>query len=409
MVTHASTSAPDGQAASTAPQLDPAALHGIGGEVVALFRPHTEACDAALLVTLLTEVGNYIGCGPHVLVESDRHGCALFAVLVGESARGRKGVAAGRIQTVMSLVDTVNRWRDACVLGGFGSGEAVVDHLDNKNRTDHRLLVEEREMSGLLVVASRDGSTLSGKLRNGWDGQPLRNKTKGNVKQQASDYHLSLICHITRTELQRLLTTTEQSNGFANRFLWVHTERARRLPHGGALDGMALIALGRRLKAAVEVAAKVGQVTMTAAARTRWEYIYDAIADAELPGIAATLTNRAEAQTLRLALLYAVLNGRDQIDVVHLEAAWALWRYCEASVLYIWGDASGDRDLDRLVAELRRIAPAGLTVTEANNSVFAGHRAVGPIAARGKRAGLIRGERSATDDRSRAPEVLYAT
>ena len=48
-------------------------------------------------MTALVEVGNYIGRGPHVMVESDRHGCALFAALVGESARSRKGTAAGRI------------------------------------------------------------------------------------------------------------------------------------------------------------------------------------------------------------------------------------------------------------------------------------------------------------------------
>ena len=109
---------------------------------------------------------------------------------------------------------------------------------------------------------------------------------------------------------------------------------------------------------------------MTDAARKRWEEIYDAIADAELPGIAAALTNRAEAQVLRLALIYAVLDGSRQIDVVHLEAGWALWRYCEASVLYIWGDATGDRDVDRLVAAVRQAGVDGLSVTDAYEAVF---------------------------------------
>jgi hypothetical protein len=145
---------------------------------------------------------------------------------------------------------------------------------------------------------------------------------------------------------------------------------------------------------------------MTPVARSRWEEIYDAIADAEMPGIAAALTNRAEAQTLRLALLYAVLDGSAQIDLAHLEAGWALWRYCETSVLHIWGDVTGDRDLDRLVDAVRRAGTEGLTVTEAYGTVFAKHRAVGPIAARGKRYGLIRSEKVVTDGRAR--EVLYA-
>src|SRR5215207_7180856 len=35
-----------------APILDPVALYGVLGDVVVTIRPHTEACDAALLVTL---------------------------------------------------------------------------------------------------------------------------------------------------------------------------------------------------------------------------------------------------------------------------------------------------------------------------------------------------------------------
>ena len=388
------------------PQLDPAALHGILGEVVATFRPHTEACDAALLVTGLVEVGNYIGRRPHVIVESDRHGCALFAALVGESARSRKGTAAGRVQSAVSYVDVGNLWRDVCISSGFGSGEAVVETLENGGRQDERLLVEEREMAGLLVVASRDGSILSSVLRNGWDGQPLRNKVKGGKRLVANDYHLSVIGHITQAELERLLTSTEQSNGFANRFLWAHVERAGRLPHGGALVPTALPQVGQRLGAAVHKARGIGRLTMTDVAKKRWEEIYDAINDAELPGIAAALTNRAEAQVLRLALIYAVLDGSYQIDVVHLEAGWAVWRYCEASVLYIWGDATGDRDVDRLVAAVRQAGAEGLSVAEAYEVVFARHKPVAPVAARAKRFGLVRSEMQATDGRARV--VLFA-
>jgi hypothetical protein len=242
-------------------------------------------------------------------------------------------------------------------------------------------------------------------LRNGWDGQPLRNRVKSS-KLLATDYHLSALGHITRVELERLLTSTEQSNGFGNRFLWVHAYRARRLPHGGALDAATMKQLGQRLAVAVKNAQKIGQVTMTDPAKRCWEVIYEVIADSELPGIAAALTNRAEAQTLRLALLYAVLDGSPQIDVVHLEAGWALWRYCERSVLHIWSDATGDRDLDRLVDALRQIAPAGMSVTEAYENVFGKHKGVGPIAVRGVRYGLIRIEKQVTDGRAR--EVLYS-
>jgi hypothetical protein len=305
----------------------------------------------------------------------------------------------------MAEVDKLGLWSANCLTSGFGSGEAVVEALDNSKRQDERLLVDEREMAAVLNVASRDGSLLSSVLRNGWDGQPLRNRVKGS-KLTAIGYHLSVLGGITKDELERLLTSTEQSNGFANRFLWVHAYRARLLPHGGALDAQTVNLLGTQLHAAVTRARQIGQVTMAAAARKRWEGIYEAIGAGELPGIAAVLTNRAESQTLRLSLLYAVLDGSPVIEVGHLEAGWAAWRYCQDSVLHIWRYATGDRDLDRLMEAVRQAEPEGLSINEAHETVFGKHKAVGPIAARGVRCGLLRIEKEVTDGRTR--EVLHA-
>jgi len=63
---------------------------------------------------------------------------------------------------------------------------------------------------------------------------------------------------------------------------------------------------------------------------------------------------------LRLSVAYAGLDGRNVIGVEHLRAAWGLWRYCEASAAYIFGDAIGDAVADRLLAALREAHPAGL-------------------------------------------------
>jgi hypothetical protein len=74
------------------------------------------------------------------------------------------------------------------------------------------------------------------------------------------------------------------------------------------------------------------------------------------------VTARADAHMLRLSLLYALLDQTDAIDVPHVEAAAALWRYCAATAEYIWGRSLGDPVADRLLAELRA-APTGLDRT----------------------------------------------
>lgn len=90
------------------------------------------------------------------------------------------------------------------------------------------------------------------------------------------------------------------------------------------------------------------------------------------------MTARAEAQVIRLALIYALLDlGADKgaetetktetkIDVVHLNAAMALWAYCDQSANLIFGDSLGDPVADDILTALRR-SPAGMTRTDLYN------------------------------------------
>jgi hypothetical protein len=65
-----------------------------------------------------------------------------------------------------------------------------------------------------------------------------------------------------------------------------------------------------------------------------------------------------------LSVAYALLDGFSTIEVEHLQAALAAWRYCEESALYLFGDASGDPVADQLLKALRDAYPGGLDATE---------------------------------------------
>jgi hypothetical protein len=56
---------------------------------------------------------------------------------------------------------------------------------------------------------------------------------------------------------------------------------------------------------------------------------------------------------MRLAGLYALLDGENAIDTVHLKAALALWEYAESSTRQIFGDSTGDHIADTILAALR--------------------------------------------------------
>src|SRR5205823_1563547 len=126
-----------------------------------------------------------------------------------------------------------------------------------------------------------------------------------------------------------------------NRSLFVRVRRSQRLPFGGNLEESEIRELGTRIKAAVDSAKMIGRVKMTAKAAEKWEMVYESLSD-EHPGLLGAITARAEAQTIRLALIYALLDGKDQIGEQHLEAALAVWEYCEVSAAHVFGKALGD-------------------------------------------------------------------
>ena len=79
-------------------EIKPDAFHGLAGELVELISPHSEADPVALLASFLVGFGNLVGDSAHFVAEADRHPCRLFATLVGETSKGRKGTSWGHIR-----------------------------------------------------------------------------------------------------------------------------------------------------------------------------------------------------------------------------------------------------------------------------------------------------------------------
>jgi hypothetical protein len=348
------------------------AFQGLAGEFVRLVGPETESDYASLLFSFLVAMGSIIGRGPYYRVGGDRHYTNLFTVIVGKTSKARKGMSWGEVRRFAELVE--EQWCKKRVAGGLSSGEGlihavrdpiiemaplregkrVVGHeaqMTDAGVDDKRLLAVESEMSQALQSAGRDGNTLSAIIRLAWDGGPLRVLAK-NAKAACLEPHISILAHITVTELQRQLTSTDMANGFANRFLWVCASRSKSLPFGGAVNDGALRELAARVRQAIDFARNVGRLEFVSDARTEWERVYRNLSEGRL-GLLEAITARAEAQAVRLAMLYALLDESADIKLVHLRAALAAWRYCEDSARFIFGDSIGDPTADEILALLR--------------------------------------------------------
>ena len=215
-----------------------------------------------------------------------------------------------------------------------------------------RLLIVQSEYSSALRIQRREGNVLSAIVRQAWDSGKLRILTK-NSPVETTGAHVSIIGHITIDELRRELNETDEANGYANRFLFVCAERSKLLPLGGRVDSQILNRFVRRLQKAKYYARKVYKVGFSTKAERLYRKCYPKLS-AEVPGMLGAITARAEAQVLRLSLIYALLDCSDLIKTQHLRAALAVWRYCSHSARYIFGGSLGSRIADRILQALRR-------------------------------------------------------
>jgi len=243
-----------------------AAFSGLAGEITRAIEPHTEADPVAILVQLLVAFGSVIGRGAHYAVEATRHHTNEFVVLVGPSAKARKGSSWDHVERIFAEVDPV--WVEQRMVSGLSSGEGLIwtvrdsatDNGDSgRDSGDKRLLVLEAEFAAVLKMTARDGSTLSPVVRNAWDGKTLQTLTK-NSPARATAAHVSIIGHITADELLRLLTGTEAANGFLNRFMLFAVRRSKLLPEGGNIDQIDWTLMLSQLSTAVKFGRQAGRL-----------------------------------------------------------------------------------------------------------------------------------------------------
>ncbi len=234
--------------------------------------------------------------------------------------------------------------------------------LRDRGVTDKRLLVLEPEFARLLRSAERFGSTLSPLLRQAWDSGHLRTLTQKNPVA-ATGAHISVVGHITHEELEREFSQTACANGFGNRFLWACVKRSKLLPEGAVFGFKERADASLRLLDVVWFARTAGALNRDSEARELWRAVYPQLADSGR-GIAGAILSRAEPQVMRLSCLYALLVRSREVRAEHLRAALAVWRYCAASVEFLFGASTKRTVPEQILVLLRERGSAGVTRNE---------------------------------------------
>jgi hypothetical protein len=385
---------------------------GLAGEFIEMVTPETEADPNALLLCFITFAGNCLGRRYCIMAGADPHYANLYTCLVGGTGSGRKGSA-------MSVVEQFfgSYWNPAPapamgkILPGISTGEGLVYEvhddifknvlnkqtqkweptLEQPSVSDKRLLFVLSEFAQCLANMRKPDSTLSSIMRTAWDKGNLATPAK-NSRVIATGALISILTGISREELLEQTTgTTDADNGTLNRFLFVCSKQSKRKPQGGhfheltksnrwrelqdrfnynidTLDDQLPIQLKRNLEAN-ELWGLDDQPE-----KGMYKYL-----DQHRIGLWGAVTRRAPQMVLRIALIQAAINrpgknGERWITPQHLDSAAEIWRYCDESARYIFGDQiQADQTVQEIDQALRAVAPKGLMRSEIAR-IWGGHK-----------------------------------
>jgi uncharacterized protein DUF3987 len=304
----------------------------------------------------LTYFGNALGRKYYLRLDQ-AHYPKLYVALVGTTASGRKGTADVQARRIIDAVDPMwEQFRH----NGLSTGEGMLQVLkENSDGLVPRPAVfTEREFAAVLKRADRRGNTLNTYIRDAWDNEVLSNSIKSDPLR-IDDHHISICAHITPAELKKLLSNDDVSNGFSNRFIWIHSQRTARRPGAKgffASDFQSQIAALQGAVRALQDRFTSGgqqpiQVAFAPQADKLWkEKLYLQLdIDSDQDTILTLMCSRQAQQVCRIALCFALADGEQTIRVKHLEAARAIARFCWDSVDFMvsrdwWGDTGNVHD-----------------------------------------------------------------
>jgi len=387
------------------PRMDPETMGAhLLGDIAVTVSDVTGVAYAGAWGSLMVTVGTYLGRGPSLRAAGEHH-AVIFTALVGRSAGG-KGYAHASV--VDLLEPTMGEWLSERITTGINSGEVLVDLVadeldgDAVDGHDHRLVLHEQELSRLIKVDHRGGTSIFALLREAYD-SPARLQTQSRGRKAvARNPHIGMAVHVTPADLAAHVDPADLRNGVANRIMWCWVEMEEFRAFGPGPGWCASYGhLHSRLAQVLADARLVTEMEWSSAARAMWDREAPRLhaAAAHHPDPLDALMARATTVIPRLCLVLAITDDRwpaprRTVHEVHIATAIDIWEsYVEPSTIHVWGaggvvvamrQSQAERDeveseppwkrrFAKLHAALCVAGRSGLTRRQILHDVFSGH------------------------------------
>jgi hypothetical protein len=335
---------------------DPIAFGGLAGAAVESLANVTSASSVGMLMTLVAAWGGIFGS------RTQYHGdqpSILFAVLIGETGRARKGTTTSAVWSAMthalasgfvSIPITSARW------DGLASGEALVRILNEAKGSDaakpvYGLIVEEEFERLLRRMRSSEGyqSTLDTYLRQVFDARMIQHITASKTLRVYPPYGVSILGNVTRETLRQNVTPDMARSGFANRFLWCPIEE-RDVDVSGAAPWRFNDEIARSLIDARAAWTGGQSIELDSDAL---ELLNDYGSHLRgIAGMVGAMGARLHVIAARVALVHAALDRSMTIGRPLVERAIALTEYTRSGLRWSFRNDIGDEDANALYSAI---------------------------------------------------------
>jgi len=341
------------------PELHNVALFGVLRDMVDAACAKSEAVRPTVAIHILARFAATIGRTAYIQIGDQKRHLRMNALIVGPTAKGRKGTSAEMPNELFSLAATwLSGQSPLRKLTALATGEGLIHMVrdpvyDQEGKIidagvdDKRLLFDVSEFAGVLAQARREAATISTVLRDAFDGVRLVTPTKTSFCE-ASETHIVVIGSVPETEIVKTLTSTDITNGLANRFPMFYSVRTKIVPMPKATDPKLMQGFAEHLAWAIYQAQMSKQIAMDDEALDYWFDIYHRLEEKAHPPAVAALLARQSTYTLIFAALLALLNRQTEIQRDHLDAALAWVQFWEDTTLFVFSNGEQNEQAIRM-------------------------------------------------------------
>jgi hypothetical protein len=303
--------------------------------------PTTDACEesiyAAGLLALSCAIGRSVSVNYAGVLYSN-----LYVVIVGPTSVSRKTTVLRRARSVLQRAFTQDwlRWARS-----VGSAEGLLERFCRESEAGsgkskqlvfapipgQRLILDESEFTGLFVKMSRPATAnLLEVFLTLYDGEDYKPHTRSRPMEIQQPF-FSILSATTPTMLEKRIDDIHLTSGLLPRFAFFQATPRTPIayPELSSAEGLEQLALGlQRLSLYAQELSQ--SLELTPDARQAWEPVYISFQEEQrtIEGIGADLLSRMTALAMKVALIYAVMQGHRSIFEEDLHAGVSVARYC---------------------------------------------------------------------------------